>query len=271
MSGGGGGGGGGTALVTYNLNAIPPQVRAKPYVFEVVVGAGGAGGSGRNTAGDGNGGSQGGLTSVNITTSNDVRVMRLAFAQGGGGGTGSPGQRNGYGGAGMNMGMQSWNGSGNLQYVRAASGGGTAGWSSGGFRFPEQWDQNSPGRIPLHPYICSGGGSGGVVNTDGTSRQAGGAGGLGFFFVDDYRASDGGTGTGADATLADIRFAGVGGNGGYSAIVSEAIPGYNGGAGIRGGGGGGGGGVVLNAATGTYSSGAGGAGGAGYCLLIWTP
>lgn len=269
--GGGGGGGGGTALVSVNLKLLPDYFRIQQYVLRVVVGAGGAGGAARNTTGAGNGGTDGGSTSVTITTGGDTVIGRLAFAQLGKAGSGSPGQRNGVGGAGQNMGMMSYSGSGTLNYHRGQTGGLTAGWASGGARFPVQFDIVNPTNIPLHPYICGGGGSGGVVNTDGTSQAAGGSGGTGFYFYEPLRAADGGTGAGADATLSDIVFAGVGGNGGYSAIVSQAVNAYNGGAGIRGGGGGGGGGIIMSASPGTYSSGAGGAGGAGYCLLIWEP
>jgi loricrin len=271
VQGGGAGGGGGTALVSYNLNLIPHAVRQKPYVLQVLCGGGGSTGAGRNTAGGGVSGGDGGNTSVNLTNSADTVLMRLAFANGGSGGSGTSGQRNGHGGSGMNMGMLSYRGTGTLNYPRGQPGGGTPGWNSGGFRFPAQFDANHPSYIPLHPYICGGGGSGGVVNTDGTSRQAGGAGGTGFFYYEPYRAADGGTGDGADATVSDIVFGGVGGNGGYSAVVADARAAWRGGNGFRGGGGGGGGGIVLNAATGTYSSGVGGQGGPGYAMLIWTP
>jgi hypothetical protein len=171
----------------------------------------------------------------------------------------------------MNMGMPSYNGSGSFFHVHAQDGGITAGWAAGGARFPTQFSTTNPTNIPLHPYSCGGGASGGVVNTDGTTQAAGGAGGTGFFYYEPYLGTDGGTGAGRDATLSDVVFGGCGGGGGYSATVAQAINAYNGGAGIRGGGGGGGGGIIMSASPGTYSSGAGGAGGAGYCLLLWEP
>lgn len=272
-AGGGGGGGGGTAFVSYSLRDLPTSItQYGPFVLRVTVGAGGGGGAARNTTGGGNGGSSGGNSAVYFTTGNDSTIlMNAAFVNGGNAGSGSSGQRNGTGGKGMLMGATSEYVANLTGGVRGQDGGGTPSWSSGGFRFPRQWSNTQNWDIPNHPYICGGGGCGGVVNTDGTSQQAGGAGGYGYFYANDYRAADGGTGTGADATLGDIIFAGVGGNGGYSATVAQAINAYNGGAGIRGGGGGGGGGLVISASPNTYSSGAGGAGGAGYCLLIWTP
>jgi hypothetical protein len=267
-TGGGGGGGGGTALVSFDLRYFPNQfVLRKPMVLEVIVGAGGAGGAGRNTAGLGNGGSTGGTTSVNLTLTNDTNLMRLAWAAGGLPGSGSGGQRNGVGGEGMMMGGLSRNTS---LGIRGQDGGGTPGWSSGGFRFPRQWSTSSYD-IPSIPYICGGGGSGGVINADGVSRQTGGSGGTGYFWYEAYLGADGGTGAGRDATLYDMIFAGCGGGGGYSAVIADNANAFNGGNGIRGGGGGGGGGIYMSASPGTYSSGAGGTGGTGYCMLLWTP
>lgn len=262
VTGGGGGGGGGSFLASYRLTAFPQAFQ--PFNFQVVVGAGGAGGAGRNTAGNGNGGSNGGISTVFLTNSARTTQVRLAYAYGGVAGFGSGGQRNGAGGMLYPFGLVL-----SSSPCSSQAGGGTSGWNSGGFRFPSAWSANN--FIPLTVYTCGGGGSGGVVNSNGTSQQAGGAGGYGFWHVDSiYRAADGGTGDGADANIEEVIFGGVGGNGGYSAIVANARAGFRGGNGIRGGGGGGGGGVVLDAATGTYASGAGGAGGAGYVMLLWT-
>lgn len=262
----GGGGGGGTALVRFDLRNFPQHKQLNyakgNFYITVVVGAGGAGGAGSRIQAGGASSASGGNTTVNLTNSAGTSIMRLAVAGGGSGVFGGAGQRTGVGGFHQNGGMftgpsNSTALSGN--YPRGQDGSGNAGWNSGGFRFPKQWSASNPNDIPLHPYICGGGGAGGVVNTDAVSQQAGGAGGLGYFFYEPFRAADGGTGAGADATLEDIVFAGVGGNGGYSATPTQAINAFNGGAGIRGGGGGGGGGIVMNtfSLTATLSTGTG--------------
>ena len=250
-SGGAGGGGGGTALVRYNLQDFPGPNQAaqelftKPLYLVVTIGAGGAGGAAIRAPGASNSASSGGASSVSLTNSTGTVLMRLAFAQPGTGAFGSPGQRNGAGGQGMNFGMGVAQTFGST--VRGQAGSGVPGWNSGGFRFPMTFNTSAPADIPLHPYVCGGGGAGGVINTDGTSQQTGGAGGAGYFYYEGFKNADGGTTDGGqNATIEDVVFGGVGGNGGYSAIVSQARNAFVGGNGIYGGGGGGGGGIYLD-------------------------
>lgn len=261
-SGGAGGGGGGTALVRYNLKDFPglgwaaQEIFTRPLYLTVVVGAGGAGGAAVRAPGGLNGAVNGGASTVTLTNSAGTSLMRLAYAQGGGGGFGSPGQRPGAGGMGMNLGWgaaQTHSGT-----VRGQGGSIVPGWNSGGARFPLTFNVNSPTDIPFHPYVCGGGGAGGVINTDGTSQQTGGAGGAGYFYYEGFKNADGGTTDGGqNATLEDIVFAGVGGNGGYSATVAQTRNAFVGGNGIYGGAAGGGGGIYLDVArlTATLASG----------------
>jgi hypothetical protein len=230
----------------------------------ITIGAGGAGGATRATAGQNNG-STGGLTIVSNTSSitdgiggaiafgggggltldpdNDTAIMSMQISQllgsagGGGGGGGGYINAGGAGGAG---------GAGATNGATGSSGAAGTGWSNFEAQSRGMFGTNIY-KLPTHLYGSGGGGGGGGGGVSGGAASGGAGGATGTYGI------SGGTG-------------GAGGAGAFT--TSGQASGAAGSAGALGGGGGGGGGVSGTSTITTASGGAGGAGGSGYAI-IW--
>jgi hypothetical protein len=233
--GGGGGAGGGTLLFTRSLAELVSRS------VSVTVGAGGAGGAavtGNDT--NGNAGSNGGDTSLQVGS---AHIMYASRGNGGGGGTASAAA----GGT-----------TGNALYV------GSAGAASSATTTPS----GGANQLGLG---AAGGGAGGGISTADASFAGSIARAQGWFVSGNLANASGGTtpggaGQNADAAFSNPFTAAPGGGGGGGGSGNSTTAGGSGGSGGTYGGGGGGGGASFNG----FNSGAGGNGGDGYVrITVW--
>ncbi len=280
-AGGGGGGGGGGAGASANVGGggggrvagggggavsvpVPGIVVTPGESLDVVIGAGGTGGTGGSPSGAGTGGGTGGHTRVDRSGTTLARWSSSLFsgagAQGSGGGSagnaggasGGTGQTAISAGQGYHSDFTGNGGSG------ANSGAGGTGNQAGGTGANAQ--SSTIGGLLTHNYANkSGGGAAAGGATDGVRGGGGGGAGGGY--------GGGGDDLGAYGETAATAADGAGGAGGAGGAAGDptGTNGSNGGAGTngvagRGGGAGGGGG---GGGAGATTGGAGGAGGNG--------